>query len=118
MKDQGNNQNTNKNQQGEGNKQPQGSQEQLRRQQEGSQNQPKGQNISRTDTSERQTDSKSADLDKPDSNTANRKGAVNTGKSGTQPTASQQQGQGAQNAKDHNNRSGSDSGQNTNKKTR
>ncbi len=52
------------------------------------------------------------------SNEANYKGAVDLGKNGTKATASQQQGQGAKNAKDHNNRSGSDSGQNTNKKTR
>ena len=52
------------------------------------------------------------------SNTANFKGAVNEGKDGTKPTASQQQGQGAKNAKGENNRSGSDSGQNTNMKDR
>lgn len=56
--------------------------------------------------------------DKGVSNDANFKGAVNTGQAGTKPTASQQQGQGAKNAKDHNTRSGSDSGQNTNKKDR
>lgn len=100
MKDQQNNKNSNKNLWGDGNKEPQGSQEQLRKQQEGNQNQPKGQNISRTDTSQRQTDSRSADLNQPDSNTANRKGAVDEGRDGTKPTASQQQGQGSWRAKD------------------
>ncbi|WP_242927653.1 hypothetical protein [Pontibacter vulgaris] len=52
------------------------------------------------------------------SNKANVKGSVDTGQHGTKATASQQQGQGLGSAKDHNKRSGSDSGQNTNKKTR
>lgn len=44
------------------------------------------------------------------SNEANHKGAVDLGTDGTKATASQQQGQGAWNAKDHENRSGSGSG--------
>lgn len=44
------------------------------------------------------------------SNEANHKGAVDLGTDGTKATASQQQGQGAWNAKDHDNRSGSSSG--------
>mgnify|MGYP005751789391 CR=1 FL=1 len=43
-------------------------------------------------------------------NTANYKGAVDLGTEGTKATASQQQGQGAWNAKDHDNRTGSESG--------
>ncbi|RAU83597.1 hypothetical protein [Pontibacter arcticus] len=54
-----------------------------------------------------------------DPNEANRKGAVNTSPSGTQPTASQQQGQGLKSAKNPDSRSGSESGgSDTNKKDR
>ena len=44
------------------------------------------------------------------SNTANYKGAVDLGTEGTKATASQQQGQGSWNAKDKDNRTGSESG--------
>lgn len=44
------------------------------------------------------------------SNEANHKGAVDLGTDGTKATASQQQGQGAWNAKDNDNRSGSSGG--------
>lgn len=44
------------------------------------------------------------------SNTANYKGAVDLGTDGTKATASQQQGQGAWNAKDKDNPTGSKSG--------
>ncbi|MBW7467904.1 hypothetical protein ABID22_002299 [Pontibacter aydingkolensis] len=43
-------------------------------------------------------------------NTANYKGAVDLGTDGTKATASQQQGQGAWNAKNRDNRSGTESG--------
>ncbi|WP_299824519.1 hypothetical protein [uncultured Pontibacter sp.] len=44
------------------------------------------------------------------SNTANHKGAVDLGTEGTKATASQQQGQGAWNKKNSDNRTGSESG--------
>jgi hypothetical protein len=136
MKNQNNNQGSNKDQQFDknarpgGNEQPQGSQEQLRHQQQGTQNQPQGsrniggqqpgssqgQNTTKSGNEQRKGESKSADLNQPDTNEANRMGAINTGMDGTKATASQQQGQGLKSAKNPASRSGSDSGQNTNKK--